>query len=394
MAGVVVMKLRGEGERSEPVGGDLWDVPGQAHAVRALRDAVEHDHVGHAWAFCGPADVGQQALARSLAAAVNCDVAATGCGSCSSCSRTLRGAHPAYWEFAPTGANHRVGEVRDSWMHVASRTSSEGHAKVLRIIDADRMNESAANAFLKVLEEPPEHTIWILEVADPDELPDTILSRCRSVRVSPWDYETMARLAGGPPLNADRELAVRASMGTPSRLRTLLTEEGLADLKRHRRIPRELRERRQGFALVAAAELDQEMKRAVAAVEEETARELERLAEFNGGAPPRDLARHLEQRGARRKREARTIVGQTALDDLAGWYRDVLLVRCGGDPSDALHADDPAGLRADAEALSERALIRSLDALFLRREELEFNVQMSLAIEAVLLDLATVAMVG
>lgn len=373
---------------------NIWDVPGQAHAVRTLSDALEHDHVGHAWAFTGPADVGQQGLARSLAAALNCEVAVAGCGTCSSCTRTMRGAHPAYWEFAPTGANHRVGEVRDSWMRVASRTSSEGRFKVLRVIDGDRMNDAAANAFLKVLEEPPERTVWILELADPDELPDTILSRCRAVRVTPWDRETMTNVAGGPPLDVDQELAVRAAMGAPARLRALLTEEGIADLKRHREIPRELRNRNQGFALVAAKELDDEMKRAVAGVREDAKREREQLAEFYSDAPPRDVLRQVEQRSMRRERETKTIVAQTALDDLGGWYRDVLMVRCGGDPADALHADDAEALRADAQALSERVLVRSIEEIFTRREELEFNVGLSLAVEALLLDLATLALQG
>jgi DNA polymerase-3 subunit delta' len=372
----------------------IWDVPGQAHAVKILRDAVEHEQVGHAWAFDGPAEVGQQGLARSLAAALNCDVAVGGCGTCSSCTRTLRGAHPAYWEFAPTGAAHRVGEVRDSWIRVASRTSNEGRYKVLRIIDADRMNEAAANAFLKVLEEPPEHTIWILELADPEELPDTILSRCRVVRAAPWGRGTMTDVAGGAPLTTDQELAVRASMGAPVRLRTLLTDQGRADLHRHRRIPRELRERNQGFALIAAKELDEEMQRAVADVRDETKRELRELEEIYSDTPPKDVVRQVEQRSTRREREAKTIVAQTALDDLAGWYRDVLLVRCGGDPADALHSDDPEGLRADAEALSERALVRSLETIFVRREEMEFNVQMSLAIEALLMELSTLALEG
>ena len=372
----------------------IWDVPGQAHAVRVLRDAVEHEQVGHAWAFTGPPDVGQQGLTRSLAAALNCTVAVGGCGTCSSCVRTLRGAHPSYWEFAPTGAAHRVGEVRDSWIRVASRTSSEGRYKVLRIIDADRMNDAAANAFLKVLEEPPEHTVWVLELADPEELPDTILSRCRVVRVAPWGRETMTHVAGGAPLTTDQELAVRASMGAPMRLRTLLTDQGRADLHRHRRIPRELRERNQSFALVAAKELEQEMKRAVEEVRADVKREGEQLDIIYGGATPKEVLRQLEQRSTRREREAKTIVAQTALDDLAGWYRDVLMVRCGGDPADALHADDPEGLRADAEALSQRALVHSIDTIFVRREEMEFNVGMSLAIEALLLDLVTLALEG
>jgi DNA polymerase-3 subunit delta' len=372
----------------------IWEVPGQAHAVKILRDALEHDQVGHAWAFSGPPDVGQQGMARSLAAALNCDVAVGGCGTCSSCARTLRGAHPAYWEFAPTGAAHRVGEVRDSWMRVASRTSNEGRYKVLRIIDADRMNEAAANAFLKVLEEPPEHTVWILELADPEELPDTVLSRCRVVRAAPWGRDTMARVAGGPPLTMDQQLAVRASMGAPMRLRTLLTDQGRADLHQHRCIPRELRERNQGFALIAARELDDEMKRAVADVKAESERELAELQHVYGDSPPKDVVRQVEQRTTRREREVKTIVAQTALDDLAGWYRDVLMVRCGGDPADALHADDAEGLRADAAALTERALLRSLETIFVRREEMEFNVQMSLAVEALLMELATLALEG
>lgn len=372
----------------------IWEVPGQAHVARVLRDAVEHGQVGHAWAFTGPPDVGQQGLTRSLAAALNCAVAVGGCGTCSSCVRTLRGAHPSYWEFAPTGAAHRVGEVRDSWIRVASRTSSEGRYKVLRVIDADRMNDAAANAFLKVLEEPPEHTVWVLELADPEELPDTILSRCRVVRVAPWGRETMTHVAGGAPLTTDQELAVRASMGAPMRLRTLLTDQGRADLHRHRRIPRELRERNQSFALVAARELEQEMKRAVEEVRADVKREGEQLDIIYGGATPKEVLRQLEQRSTRREREAKTTVAQTALDDLAGWYRDVLMVRCGGDPADALHADDPEGLRADAEALSQRALVRSIDTIFVRREEMEFNVGMSLAIEALLLDLVTLALEG
>jgi len=371
----------------------IWQVPGQAHAADVLHDAVERGQVGHAWAVVGPSGVGQEQLARSLAAALNCEVEPTGCGVCSSCVRSLRGAHPAYWEFVPVGAAHRVGEVRDSWTQVASRTAPEGRYKVLRVVDADRMNDAAANAFLKVLEEPPPRTVWVIELADPEELPDTIVSRCREVRVSPWDRDTMAELAsaGSSASQRDRDLAVRAAMGSPDRLRALVTPQGLEDLRLHRSIPRELRDRGPGFALVAAAELDNEMKRAVAGVRDDARREREQLSELYGDAPPRDVLRQVEQRSTRREREAKTVVAQTALDDLAAWYRDVLLVRTGGDPAEAVHADDADGLRADAEALSEQALLASIDTLFVRREELELNVALTLAVESLLLDLWSVA---
>jgi DNA polymerase-3 subunit delta' len=371
----------------------IWTVPGQQHAVDVVRDAVAAEQVGHAWAVLGPTGVGQQELARSLAAALNCTIAPTGCGTCSSCRRSLRGAHPAYWEFAPVGAVHRVGDVRESWTRVASRTAAEGRFKVLRIIDADRMNEAAANAFLKMLEEPPPRTVWLIELADPDELPDTILSRCREVRVSPWDRGTMMELAATAEARsaADRELAVRAATGSPARLRTLLTAQGVEDLKRHRRIPRELRGQGPAFALVAAADLDNEMKRAVADVREDAKRERAQLSDFYGDAPPRDVIRQVEQRATRRERETRTVVAQTALDDLACWYRDVLLVRRGADPTVAIHADDADGLLADAAELSERVVLASIDTLFARREELELNVAMTLAVESLLLDLWSLA---
>lgn len=374
----------------------VWDVAGQAAAARVLHDAVAREQVGHAWAIVGPSGVGQEALARSLAAALNCVGAPTGCGTCSSCVRSMRGAHPAYWEFAPVGAVHRVGDVRDSWTRVASRTAVEGRFKVLRIIDADRMNEAAANAFLKLLEEPPPRTVWVIELADPDELPDTIVSRCRELRVSPWDRGTLEELAAAASDLSpdDRRVAVRASMGSPIRLRSLLASHGLDDLRRHRRMPRDLREQGPGFALIAARQLDDEMKRAVTGVREEARRERDQLTELYGDAPPRDVLRQVDQRATRREREARTVVAQTALDDLAGWYRDVLLVRRGGAAADAVHADDEDGLRDDADALTDHALIASMDTVFERREQLELNVQMTLAFESLLLDLWSVAARG
>src|SRR5688572_24441877 len=148
----------------------VWDVPGQDHAVAVLRAAVERDEVAHAWAFVGPAGVGQEAATRWLAAALNCGSFTPPCGACDICRRCLSGVYPALAEFAPVGAFHRKDEVLERWLRTAFRTLSEGRTKVLRIIDADRMNDSAANAFLKGLEEPPANTVWILDIADPDDM--------------------------------------------------------------------------------------------------------------------------------------------------------------------------------------------------------------------------------
>jgi DNA polymerase-3 subunit delta' len=386
----------------------VWDIPAQALAAGALRGAVARGEVGHAWAFLGPTGVGQEAAARGLAAALNCPAPrAPGepCGTCSVCDRCRRGVFAAYQEFAPTGAAHRVDDVRGTWLVTASRTTTEGSWKILRVVDADRMNEAAANAFLKGLEEPPERTVWILDVADPDELPDTILSRCRSLAFAAWapaDLDAHGlRLGLDDP--ADRALAVRVAAGSPGALARLadpgevdgkgsvVRPSGLAHLRAHRHIPARLRAER-GFALRAARAIDDEIKARTVVVKAEGRAELTELAHSYGDELPRGIAKQIDERNARREREARTLVVQAALDDLLSWYRDCLLVGAGGDPADALHVDAAEELHADADALGAAGLLRAADLVLATRDELERNLQVGLALEALLLELSTLTM--
>ena len=369
--------------------GAAWDVPGQDQAVAVLRGAVERDEVSHAWAFMGPAGVGQEPAARWLAAALNCDAMTPPCGVCSICARCLRGSHPAQEEWLPTGAFHRVDDVRGTWLPTAFRTAAEGRWKVLRIVEAERLNESAANAFLKGLEEPPPRTVWILDVADPEDLPDTILSRCRSVRFSPWSLDALSdealRLGLTDP--ADRALAVRAALGSPVTLRRLAAPGGLDDYRAHRAMPRRLRVEGPGVALLLARAVDDEIKRRTAALKAEGKAELERLAEQSGDEPPRGAVKQLGDRLARREREARAAVVTATLDDLLAWYRDCLLLGAGGDPSAAVNVDAVTEVRQDAEALQPRGVLRAVDLVLATRENLELNVQLGLTLEALFLEL-------
>ncbi|MPZ86692.1 MAG: hypothetical protein GEU81_01200 [Nitriliruptorales bacterium] len=373
-----------------------WDIPGQRRAAAVLQGACARDEVSHAWAFVGPAGVGQEQAARTLAAALNCAQAAEGapCGACDVCQRCRRGAFPSFWEFAPSGSFHRVNEVREQWLATAFRSAVEGRWKVLRIIDAHRMNEAAANAFLKGLEEPPPNAVWVLDIADPDELPDTILSRCRTVRFVAWTPDELRaetrRL--GLDDDQDRALAVRASLGSPVALARLAAPGGLDDLRMHREIPRRLREQGSGYAVLAARQLDEEGKRRSAALKAEGRAELEALAELYGDALPRGVAKQVEDGLSRREREARLSTLQAALDDLVGWYRDCLLVAAGGHPAQALHADDAKALQADAAASSPAATLRAIDLVLAAREDLELNVQQTLALEALFLELANLAL--
>src|SRR5680860_1300440 len=111
---------------------------------------------------------------------------------------------------------------------------------------------------------------------------------------------------------------------------------------------------------------------------------------------PRGVAKQIEERTSRREREAKTLVLQAALDDLVGWLRDCLLVGAGGDAHilPIVHVDAVMELREEAEALSAAVLLAAIDRVLDTRLALESNVGTTLALEAMLLDLSTLVMVG
>lgn len=367
----------------------VWDaLRGQPRVAEVLAGAAARGEVGHAWAFLGVPGVGQQEAGRALAAALNC-TAGQGCGRCSACSRSLRGTHPAAQDFAPTGAQHRVADVRERWIPAANTTVVEGRWKLLHVRDADRMNDTAANAFLKVLEEPPDRTVWLLDITDPEELPETILSRCRSVRFSGWSQEALDREAVAYGLDdaVDRALVVRVAGGSPDVLRRLCAPQGLDDYRAHRSLLTQVRRHGPAVALQASAQLEDETRRRTAVVRAEGKEQAEALHEAYAGAPPRGAVKALQERAIRREREVRTAVVQSALDDLMGWCRDVVAIRHGAAPADALNLDAADDLLDDARCLAPAVPLAAVDLAAQVRDALEVNVQPTLAVEALVLSL-------
>lgn len=205
-----------------------WDRTHQPNASAALQSSIAHDELGHAFLLVGPAGVGQREVARTLAAALNCPDTEGGapCGVCETCVRIARDTHTALVTYEPEGAQHLVSSVREEWIPTASRTLTEGRRRVVRIVAADRMNESAQNAFLKALEEPPPSTVWILEATDDTALLDTILSRCRRLDLTTWSPDALRDRARELGIPEDKvEGAVRASTGSPDRLEVLASRE-------------------------------------------------------------------------------------------------------------------------------------------------------------------------
>jgi DNA polymerase-3 subunit delta' len=204
----------------------LLEVPGQDHAVAFLRQAATRPH--HAYLFAGPEGGGKSVAARAFVAALLCPDG--GCGECRACRLALADKHPNEFVVEPEGRDIHVDTVKAEIWHPAYRTAPEPGRKVFVVREADRLNPAAADALLKVLEEPPADAVFLLLSARPHELPETVLSRCHVVTFRPLEESFVVRTLedeGAAPSRAI--LAARLSGGNLGRARRLATRpDGLA----------------------------------------------------------------------------------------------------------------------------------------------------------------------
>lgn len=155
----------------------LSEVIGQEHIIRVIKNQLKTGRVGHAYLFCGTRGTGKTTLARLLAKGVNC----TGegerpCGECANCKAVQEGNFIDLIE-VDAASNNGVDYIRNLRDSV-NYPPTIGRKKVYIIDEVHMLSNSAFNAFLKTLEEPPEHVMFILATTDPQKITQTILSRC------------------------------------------------------------------------------------------------------------------------------------------------------------------------------------------------------------------------
>jgi DNA polymerase-3 subunit delta' len=342
--------------------------PEQLEAKALLRAALR-EGPAHAYLFHGPPGVGKRTAALAFAAEL-----------IGSPGRVERGAHPDVYLVAPVGDQIRIDDIRELRRDLHMRPF-EADRRVYLLFSAETMNEDAADALLKDLEEPPPYAVIVLVADDLGPLPETIRSRCQPIPFRRLSERAIREevAARAPELAPEKATAIaRMAAGRLDRAARLLDPASARRRETLLDVARSVYEDPEFEPADAAARLVDGARECGAEAKERAERELEQL----------DLtAREAEQRVRRAQRGAEREEQLASLEELASWYRDLVAVAVGADRA-VVHYDRLAQLAEDATterlAGAERAceLVRETWRAFE-----EFNLSPTLAFEALFVKL-------
>jgi DNA polymerase-3 subunit delta' len=375
------------------------DLIDQEAVIATLKDAVaaskdssnNSQEMTHSWLFTGPPGSGISNAAIAFAAALLCEKG--GCNVCTNCLTVKDGSHADIELIRTEGLSIKVDEVRE----LITRTSwspSVGNYRVVVIEDADRLTESAANALLKVIEEPGARTIWLLCAPTLTDVIPTIRSRCRHLTLRTPSVAAVTKLLierdGIDPKMA--EFAASAAQGHIGRAKYLATnEEARKTREKILNIPFAVRDLASAFeAANVLLELAKEQAKSESEIRDEE--ELTKLKESygttgsklasGGSKAVKELEKEQKIRNTRIVRDNL----DRALLDLATIYNDILLVQL--DSSDQItNKDLHDKYKEKANATSGELVVESIKSILEARNSLMKNSASNLTTEALLLRL-------
>lgn len=335
--------------------------------------------------------------ALCFAAALQCTAEGTvGCGQCRACTTVMAGTHPDVRRVIPEGLSIGVDAMR-AIVATASRRPSTGRWQIVVVEDADRLTEGAGNALLKVVEEPPPSTVFLLcaPSVDPEDISITLRSRCRHVALLTPSADDIAQVlvARDGLAEGDARWAAAVSGGHVGRARRLATDaEARARRERALGMARDAATPSRAYAaveeLVAAAEAE---AHSLTVGRDEAELEELRVALGAGGTGKGTAGalrgsagalKELEKRQKSRQTRASRDALDRALIDLATYFRDALMVASGAGAVAPSHPDMTERVAALAAHAPRERLLRCIEAVLSCREALAANVKPKFAIDA------------
>jgi DNA polymerase III subunit delta' len=354
----------------------VLELDAHPHA-RAVLGSALRGQPAHAYLLHGPPGAGKRDTARAFAG----ELLARGAKDPGNArTRAQHGAHPDLTWVTPSGAHEMLRrDVEEAVVAAAAHTPFEAAYRVFVLERADTMNDEAANALLKTLEEPPPYVVLLLLTDRPTQVLPTIASRCQPVRfdalppgalaqrlqsqgVAPDTAEACARLSLG-----DGDKALALALGDGPALRA--AAEGLARGPLHQRRDRPWE-----------ALLERSKARGLAAREQVEAALAEEL-QFLPKKEHRRRETEYGERARRAQRRAETVALDHALQLAGLWFRDVGVVASGA-PELAFNHDRADELRHDADGRSPATLRTAQELVDDTRARLQVNVGFELACEA------------
>jgi DNA polymerase-3 subunit delta' len=369
--------------------GDVW---GQPEAVATLREAASDPaSMTHAWLITGPPGSGRSTLAHAFAAALIAEP-----GDERAMHQVLAGTHPDLAALRTEGVIISIKDAR-ALVERSYFAPSLGRYRVIVMEDADRMAERTSNVLLKALEEPPERTVWVLCAPSDADLLPTIRSRVRTLRLREPDVADVAglivRRSGVDPAiaeqsarHAQRHIGMAQRLATDdaargrrdATLRGVLAVRGVGDAVEA------------AGAIVAAATDD---AKALTAERDEAERTslLRTLGIAEGAAVPPAVRSQLSALEDEQKRRATRSLRDgidRVLTDLESMFRDVLMLQFGRDGA-LINRELDSELRALAAAWTPERTLTVVDRIGVTRENLELNAAPTLALESMLVTVAS-----
>ena len=343
------------------------DLIGQEHVARGLSGAILSHRVGHAYLFTGARGVGKTSAARILAKALNCihGPAPTPCNQCDICRSISSGDDVDVLEI--DGASNRgIDEIRQLRQNVNMRPS-RARFKIYIIDEVHMLTREAFNALLKTLEEPPEHVKFIFCTTEPEKIPITILSRCQRYDFAGIQADSIARRL--------RQIAVAEGVEADDDAIALLARRAAGSMRDSQSLLEQLLSL--GGKRLTTADVHAMLGTAGGA-------RLDRLVGYLVDHQPAGALAELDT-----ALSEGVDVGQL-LDQLLGYFRDVMAAAAGCGPENFLYTD-PGGqpqIKAAAQRLGLETILAILQIIEQTLWRLRFSTQARTLAELALVRIA------